>query len=83
MSSIASINAFRGYSFQQYVFTLFLIKMDYERKILRLKAENFVDHNFDDIFIDIPNNPVYVQVKNTRLVKLYITHLKKKKADVS
>lgn len=69
MSSFASWNGFRGYSFQQYVFTLFLLKMDYERKILRLKAENFVDHNFDDIFIDTLNNPVYVQVKNMTVTK--------------
>lgn len=69
MSSMASKNAFRGYSFQYQVFTLLLIKMDYDRKILKLKAENFVDHNFDDIFIDIKDNPIYVQVKNMSVTK--------------
>lgn len=69
MSSIASKNAFRGYTFQYQVFTLFLTKMDYDRKILKIKAENFVDHNFDDIFIDTNNNSIYVQVKNMTVTK--------------
>ena len=69
MSSIASRNAFRGYTFQYQVFTLFLIKMDYARKISKIKAENFVDHNFDDIFIDINDNYIYVKVKNMTVTK--------------
>lgn len=70
MSSIASFNAFKGYSFQNLVFTLFLIKMDYDRKILRLKAENFVDgHNFDDIYLETNDASVYIQVKNMEILK--------------
>lgn len=70
MSSLASKNAFRGYTYQYQVFSLFLIKMDYNRNILKIKAENFVDnHNFDDIVIDTNDNSVYIQVKNMIVTK--------------
>lgn len=70
MSSLASINAFRGYTYQYQVFCLFLIKMDYDRNIIKVKAENFVDnHNFDDIIIETNNNSVYIQVKNMIVTK--------------
>lgn len=73
MSSLASKNAFRGYSFQFQVFLLFLIKMDYDRDILKIKAENIVEnHNFDDLILDTKNNQIFIQVKNMNVDKEHI-----------
>ena len=33
MSSVASLNGFRGYTYQYQVFYFFLVKMDYDREI--------------------------------------------------
>jgi len=68
MSSSASLNAFRGYSYQQQIFSLFLIQMDAKRFIKRIKAENFVDgHNFDDIFLETQDGDIFIQIKNKNI----------------
>lgn len=56
-------NALKGYTFQHYIFTLFLAKMDVERKIKRIESETIIKGNFDDLYIEEVEN-YRVQVKN-------------------
>ncbi len=59
----AARNALKGYTFQHYIFTLFLAKMDVERKIKKLESEAIISGNFDDLYIEATE--IYrVQVKN-------------------
>ena len=56
-------NALKGYTFQHYIFTLFLAKMDVERKITRIESETIIKGNFDDLYIEADEN-YRIQVKN-------------------
>ncbi|MBF4501966.1 hypothetical protein IRY55_11375 [Savagea sp. SN6] len=69
-------NALKGYTYQHYIFTLFLAKMDSERVIKRIEAEAITEGNFDDLYI-IANENYRVQVKNyanTKLEDILITN---------
>lgn len=44
-------SSLKGYTYQNYVFTLFLAKMDVERKILRIESEAVGTKQFDDLYI--------------------------------
>lgn len=44
-------NALKGYTFQQYIFTLFLAKMDCDRLIRKIEVEAITDSKFDDLYI--------------------------------
>lgn len=63
-------NSLKGYTYQQYVATLFVAKMDTERIILSVESEadvkhKDVKHNMDDIVVKINNgDSLYIQVKN-------------------
>lgn len=58
-------NALKGYVYQDYIFTLFLAKMDTERKILRLESEALNTEHFDDICVIMEDGNIYrVQAKN-------------------
>lgn len=65
MSKVAR-NALKGYTFQNYVFTLFLAKMDVERKIIEIESESIdTQGNFDDLYLKMLNGVDYrIQVKN-------------------
>lgn len=68
-------NALKGYTFQHYIFTLFLAKMDSERVIKKIEAESITDGNFDDLYIETDKN-YRIQVKNfpnTKLEDILIT----------
>lgn len=56
-------NALKGYTFQHYIFTLFLAKMDVERKIKKIESETIISGNFDDLYIEANEN-YRIQVKN-------------------
>lgn len=70
MGSLATKNAFNGYTFQYQIFFLFLVKMDYDRKISEIKAETFTDeHNFDDIYLKTNDFSLSIQIKNMTVSK--------------
>ncbi|WGE39169.1 hypothetical protein [Bacillus stercoris] len=56
-------NALKGYTFQHYIFTLFVAKMDVERKIKKIESETIISGNFDDLYIEADEN-YRIQVKN-------------------
>ena len=62
--SSASRNAFKGYTYQQYIYSLMVSKMEAERYINNIDAEVDVDNNFDDIYIQTDNTKYRIQVKN-------------------
>lgn len=62
-------NAIKGYTYQNYVFTLFLAKMDTERKIKRIESESIGTAQFDDLFIE-EENAYRIQIKNYRGVQI-------------
>lgn len=57
-------NAFKGYTYQQYVFLLFVSLMDTERQISSLEIEARTPDNFDDMVVRELDNEFWVQVKN-------------------
>lgn len=61
----ASRNAYKGYTYQQYIFTLFFAKMDTEREIRKIEAEAPKTKQFDDLYIELENNDTFrIQIKN-------------------
>lgn len=62
-------NALKGYTFQHYIFTLFVAKMDTDKVIKKIEAEAITDGNFDDLYIKASEN-YRVQVKNYPNTKL-------------
>lgn len=58
-------NGFKGYTYQQYIFTLFFAKMDTERKIKRIEAESQGTKQFDDLYVEMEDGTRYrIQIKN-------------------
>lgn len=58
-------NGFKGYTYQQYIFTLFFAKMDTERKIKKIEAESQGTKQFDDLYIEMEDETRYrIQIKN-------------------
>jgi len=63
MAKIAR-NAFKGYTYQQYIFFLMVAKMDCDREIDFIEEESIVKHNFDDLNVQIQDSYYDIQVKN-------------------
>lgn len=60
-----SRNSLKGYTYQQYICTLFIAKMDVERKITRIVSEDIGTKQFDDIYLETEDGTNYrFQVKN-------------------
>lgn len=58
-------NSLKGYNYQNYIFTLFLAKMDTERNIVKIESEALDTKQFDDIYIEMNDGTVYcIQAKN-------------------
>lgn len=57
-------NAFIGYSYQKSIAFLLLAKMDVERKIKKIQIEADVDHQFDDIVIQLESEAINCQIKD-------------------
>lgn len=60
-------NAFKGYTYQAYVYLLFIAIMDTSDEIIWMDAEigkEKKSHDFDDIFIRSRDKEYYVQMKN-------------------
>ena len=57
-------NALKGYVYQNYIFTLFLSKMDTDRSITRIESESITTAQFDDLYIENNKIKYRVQVKN-------------------
>lgn len=61
----ASRNAYKGYTYQQYIFTLFFAKMDTEREIRKIEAEAPKTKQFDDLYIELEDSNTFrIQIKN-------------------
>lgn len=69
-------NTFKGYTFQDYIFTLFLEKMSVQRKIKKIELEVDVKVNFDDLYREADQN-CRVKVKNYLRPKLADSDIKK------
>ena len=52
-------NSLKGYNYQNYIFTLFLAKMDTERNIVKIESEALDTKQFDDIYIEMNDETVY------------------------
>ncbi len=65
-----SKNAFLGYTYQQCITYLLLVKMDAERQIDKLEIEATVSNNFDDINLSISDQIVFCQIKDIDNIKL-------------
>lgn len=59
-----SRNAFLGYTYQQCITFLMLVKMDVEREIREIEIEANTDNNFDDIRISTETDLIYSQIKD-------------------
>lgn len=59
----AARNALKGYTFQHYIFTLFVAKMDVERKFKKIESEAITTGKFDDLYLESDKN-YRIQVKN-------------------
>ena len=64
-----SRNAFLGYTYQQCITFLLLVKMDVERQIDKLEIEAIVNNNFDDARISFLGESVYCQMKGIDSIK--------------
>lgn len=62
-------NSLKGYTYQHYIFTLFVAKMDVERNIKKIESEAIINGNFDDLYIETNEN-YRIQVKNYPNTKL-------------
>ena len=58
-------NSLKGYTYQNYIFTLLLAKMDVERNIKKIVSEATDTKNFDDAYVELADGGNYrLQVKN-------------------
>jgi nucleoside-triphosphatase THEP1 len=57
-----------GYPYQQYVYSLFVAKMDVDEKFVCVETEKYLEDssisNFDDCYLEYDSNKYYFQVKN-------------------
>lgn len=65
-----SRNAFLGYTYQQCITFLLLVKMDVERQIDKLEIETTVNNNFDDINISVSDQIIFCQIKDMDNIRL-------------
>ncbi len=64
-------NSLKGYTYQNYIFTLLLAKMDTERAIIKIISEATDTKNFDDAYVELEPGAQYrLQVKNYEGLKL-------------
>ena len=64
-------NPYKGYTYQQYIFTLLLTKMDAEREIVKIISEPTDTKNFDDVYVELLSGKKYrLQVKNYKDIEL-------------
>ena len=64
-------NSLKGYTYQNYIFTLLLAKMDTEREIVKIISEATDTKNFDDAYVELSSGTKYrLQVKNYEGVQL-------------
>ena len=75
MSAPVTRNSFKGYTFQQQVFTFFAAIMDLDREILSVEAEAVTPGNFDDLHVVLKDDSFRVQVKNYPSLKLRDIHV--------
>lgn len=69
--ALVARNAYKGYTYQEYVHLFFTALMDTERKIAEIEAETISEHNFDDLYILFNDQTKYfVQIKNYPQIKL-------------
>lgn len=70
-------NSLKGYNYQNYIFTLFLAKMDTERQIIKIESESLNTKQFDDLYIGMEDGTSYhIQAKNyagTQIEDIIIT----------
>ncbi|WP_157279251.1 hypothetical protein [Proteiniphilum acetatigenes] len=65
-----SRNAFLGYTYQQCITFLLLVKMDVERQIDKLEIETTVNNNFDDINVSVSDQIMFCQIKDMDNIRL-------------
>ena len=66
-------NSLKGYNYQNYIFTLFLAKMDTERHIIKIESEALDTKQFDDIYIEMDDGFAFrIQAKNYAGTKVMI-----------
>jgi DNA replication protein DnaC len=63
-------NALLGYTFQNAVALLLLAKMDVEREMEKITLETVVNHQFDDIRVDMGMDEYFFQIKDFKKVQL-------------
>lgn len=59
-------NAFKGYTYQHYVYRLLISKMDVDRDIECIEVEKKASHNFEDCYLESKSKKYYFQVKNVK-----------------
>ena len=63
--AVVARNAYKGYTYQEYIHLFFTALMDTEKKIAEIEAEIISEHNFDDLYILFKDQTKYfVQIKN-------------------
>lgn len=80
----ATKNAFKGYSFQSYIYLLFSCLMDTDKGINSIDAEvdkdkNEKNHNFDDMLINTVNDEFFIQIKNYKNLLFEDIHIEEEK----
>lgn len=62
-------SSLKGYTFQNYVFTLFLAKMDVERKIVQIESESLGTKQFDDLYIKIQDDMIWFTGYRQKIIR--------------
>lgn len=63
-------NAFAGYTYQECVTSLLLAKMDVERNVNKIEIEAKVNHQFDDVKLELNGDEFNFQIKDFEKVSL-------------
>ena len=62
--AVVARNAYKGYTYQEYIHLFFTALMDTEKKIAEIETEIISEHNFDDLYILFKDQTKYfVQIK--------------------
>lgn len=80
MSSVTR-GAFKGYTYQHFVYRLLISKMDVDRDIECIEVEKDLSHNFDDCYLESRSKKYYFQVKNEKNKEGYGINLDEIKID--
>lgn len=65
MSSVTRA-AFKGYTYQHFIYWLLISQMDVNRNICSIEVEKDLSHNFDDCYLESNSKKYYFQVKNEK-----------------